>query len=262
MLKINLEKELVKQNKSIVSARELLLINEYERTANLEKHEVIKRVFGALPAAEGGRIKTHNERLLSQTKDFNQERVFHISQIEKLCKKYHLRFLPSVFFRGSIDKELPGKISQFEIAYGVECKKWERNQYSLNELYQDGNTYIAAPVESFNLQEKPQDPLMFFAINSEYYYLIHKWGNDISLVRRCYSFLSSVLVSTIIMLAPAIFWFSFFSVFNSNQKIDTKEIVGLIVISFALLFLILQATHGEDGLRIVKRNYWKSPFKS
>ncbi|WP_395062778.1 hypothetical protein [Flavobacterium sp.] len=36
-----------------------------------------------------------------------------------------------------------------------------------------------APSKAFNLK-KYDDPLLFAPIGNDYYYLIHKWGNDLA----------------------------------------------------------------------------------
>jgi hypothetical protein len=216
MLKVNLENELIKQNKSLVSARELLLINEYDNLGDtVADDETLGRVFGETSAKKGKETKKKIESLLSETKKFNQDRVFHVSQIEKLCKKYHLRFLPSTMFKGSIAKDLGAKINQFEIAYGVTCGVYysELNEerdgtplvasdgrvfyYSVGDGlsdygWEECSTYIAAPASSFQLEERPKDPLLFYKINEEYYALIHKWGNDLSIFRRLLGFYHSI----------------------------------------------------------------------
>jgi hypothetical protein len=261
MLKVNLQNELLKQNKSLVSARELLLIREYDRTAQLAEDTTIKRVFGELPAAEGGRIKTRKDALLGGTKNFNQENVFHISQIESLCKKYHLRFLPSVMYKGVIDNDLPGKISQFEIAYGVECKEWKMGEYR-SSGYFGGNTFIAAPRSSFKLQERPKDPLLFFQINHEYYYLIHKWGNDLSLIRRSYKMLSSWLVSMLVVVLPvALLVVGIFSKYaDEDDKVNGGEIVAIMLGIGLIAFVVFQCVWQEDGFTIMKPSDWRSEF--
>lgn len=99
---------------------------------------------------------------------FNQEKIYHISQIEKLANKYALRFLPSNLYVGSIDAELPSKISQFEIAYNIKMTP--------------DNCFILAPAESFQLKV-PKDPLLFYEIDENHFYLIHKWGNDLNIFR-------------------------------------------------------------------------------
>ena len=42
---------------------------------------------------------------------------------------------------------------------------------------------MMAPSKLFEL-ENYDDPLMFVSLDNDYYYLIHKWGNDMSYFRK------------------------------------------------------------------------------
>lgn len=206
---INLEKELIKANRKLMTPQELLVVREYEKNPEFYNDDTLARIGLAANLAHGKGIKEKVSAFKKQTEKFKQERVFHISQIEEVCNKYCLRFLPSSMYKGTIDKELPFKISNFEAAYEVKCQCDEdqnsfrfsfptfeqvvNHETGLTELrvsYPEGykdpvqNTFIAAPASSFKLQERPKDPLFFYKINEEYYYLIHKWGNDLNVFRR------------------------------------------------------------------------------
>lgn len=169
MITINLEKSLIKENKKLVMPEELLFINEYDKFAPLVENDALSRVGLNRALKKGQDIKNRMNQKLEKTKAFAQDRVFHISQIEGVCKKYRLRFLPAQKYRGVIDKDLANRILTFEVAYNLKCN--------------EHNTKIIAPMESFKLEKKPKDPLMFYEINNEYFYLIHKWGNDLHLSR-------------------------------------------------------------------------------
>jgi hypothetical protein len=172
-MKINLEKSLIRENRKLATPKELLLVKEYETNTDLVDNDALSRVGFNEAIKTGKRIKEAINDKKSQTENFKQERVFHISQIKAICEKYYLKFLSAEYYKGIIDKELPTKITNFEAAYGVKCSST--------------NTKICAPLESFQLQDQPKDPLMFYQINDEYYYLIHKWGNDLSIVRMLYA---------------------------------------------------------------------------
>lgn len=186
-MKINLEKELIRQNAKINTPAELLLVKEYEKLG--EQSNDLSRL-GFTHLEEGRKIREKASEARLQTKGFDQSRVFHISQIKAIAEKYYLRFLPSYLYKGSVDPELPLKVGTFEAAYGVKMGSSpqvstyvieRRTKYGLDTL--EDNSFILAPKESFRLQERPKDPLLFYAINGEYFYLVHKWGNDLSIIR-------------------------------------------------------------------------------
>jgi hypothetical protein len=219
MLTVNLEKRLIKQNKSIVTAKELLKINEYEQLAvNMgeSEEETLSRIGMATIYKDGKAKKLSLEASKKETSTFNQERVFHISQIKSLCNKYSLKFLPSYYYKGTVDSALPLKVSQFEIANDVKVQSskvvfnsWSRTDWQGNtergvdlEFVQRVNqtAYIMAPKGSFELTSQPKDPLFFYKINEEYYYLIHKWGDDLSILRRISSFCRNYLFGCLLIL--------------------------------------------------------------
>lgn len=232
---INLEKSLIKENKKLVTPAELLLIKEYDKHTALVENDALSRLGLNNNLHLGKRIKSKIDEKRAGTAKFSQDRVFHISQIESLCKRYHLRCLNVGYYKGTIDEELPNKITNFEIAYGVKCSVY--------------NTYIAAPASSFKLQQRPKDPLMFYQINSEYYYLIHKWGNDLSIFRAMLPYLSTALFTWLIvpLVLMPILWFFFPAYF--------LWITGGIAFIWGVIMGV-----SEDELRFVEENSWNSSY--
>ncbi|QCX00216.1 hypothetical protein FGM00_08870 [Aggregatimonas sangjinii] len=95
------------------------------------------------------------------------DKIYHISQIKKICIDYRLRFLSSKYFKGEIPQEAFSKIKQIEKEHEIEVKGFK----------------IVAPSKLFKLADK-DDPLLFAPIGNDYYYLIHKWGNDLHPLRK------------------------------------------------------------------------------
>src|SRR5690348_266795 len=239
MTTINLEKSLIRENKKLAIPKELLLINEYDKFSAFAENDVLQRIGLNQTLKEGKNIKNRINRNSEQTKAFNQERVFHISQIEGICKKYRLRFLPIHRYRGVIDSELPNKISNFEIAYNLKCTKY--------------NTRIVAPMRSFELEKKPKDPLMFYEINEEYFYLIHKWGNNLSSTRAILPILENGLFLWLSI--PSICSLLFFINFNVGITITT--------LSFALISMVETISYASEGkfISFINKNDWQSWYK-
>ncbi|MGB2087812.1 MAG: hypothetical protein ACPHVL_04160 [Psychroflexus salarius] len=93
--------------------------------------------------------------------------VYHINHIQKICIDYRLRFLDSSYFKNEIPFEAIQKIKNLEQEHETELKGFK----------------IMAPSKLFKL-ENADDPLLFAPIGNDYYYLIHKWGNDLSPFRK------------------------------------------------------------------------------
>ncbi len=239
MTTINLEKSLIRENRKLVMPKELLLINEYDKFTPLVENDALSRVGLNRTLKEGKNIKNRINQKREQTKAFTQERVFHISQIKGICEKYRLRFLPTRKYRGIIDNELPNRISTFEIAYNLKCTEY--------------NTRIVAPMESFELEKRPKDPLMFYAINDEYFYLIHKWGNDLSLGRAILPLFESSLFCWLFV--PMVFALLFL--------VSIKVGAIAVIISFLLSSIVQLATimTEYEPLRFLTPNAWDSEYE-
>jgi len=95
------------------------------------------------------------------------DRIFHLSHIRNICIGYRLRFLDSHHFKGPVPEEAVSRIKQLEKEHGTQLSGFK----------------IAAPSKLFHLKNY-DDPLLLAPIGNEYYYLVHKWGNDISAWRK------------------------------------------------------------------------------
>jgi hypothetical protein len=95
------------------------------------------------------------------------DNIYHIDQIKKMCVDYRLRFLDSRFFKADLPYEAIAKIKKLENDHNVSLSGFK----------------IMAPSKLFKL-ENYDDPLLFATIGNGYYYLIHKWGNDLSPYRK------------------------------------------------------------------------------
>lgn len=226
---MNLEKELIRQNRKLATPTELLLVKEFELFSEFTTNDALSRVGLNRNVILGSKVKSEIISKLNQTKDFSQERVFHISQIKNICEKYHLRFLNSKLYRGTIDRDLANKITMFEAAYLQRCT--------------EKNTKIMAPVESFALQIKPKDPLFFYQINEEYYYLIHKWGNDLHWTRSLIKYFTHWLPCA----------FSIIPILFLPMLIDQK--IGSIIGGIGAAIVILVMGFNNDMQTIYDRRF-------
>lgn len=97
----------------------------------------------------------------------DSDAIYHNEDIKKLCIDYRLRFLDYEWFKGSIPIEAIDKIKNLE-------KVHDTNIQGLK---------IVAPSKSFRLKNA-DDPLLFANMGNDFYYLIHKWGNDLHPFRK------------------------------------------------------------------------------
>ena len=96
-----------------------------------------------------------------------RNRIFHIDDIKKTCIDFRLRFLDSKYFKNEIPQAAFDEINHLNTLHNTRL----------------GNYKIMAPSKLFKL-ENTDDPLLFAPIGNGYYYLIHKWGNDLHPFRK------------------------------------------------------------------------------
>ncbi len=97
----------------------------------------------------------------------DRERIFHENSIKKICVNYRLRFLDSRYFKGTFPQEALTEIDRLEKEHNISLSGFK----------------IMAPSKMF-VMRKTDDPLLFAPMGIGYYYLIHKWGNDLHPLRK------------------------------------------------------------------------------
>lgn len=95
------------------------------------------------------------------------DRVYNISHIKKICVDYRLRFLDTKYFKGNYPRKAISEIKKLEKEHQIQIQGFK----------------IVAPSKVFKLQNA-DDPLLFAPIGNDYFYLIHKWGNDLHPLRK------------------------------------------------------------------------------
>ena len=133
----------------------------------IDLHEVLLRSQESLPLPSDV-VKPH--QLTTNQFDFDRletNRIFHLDTIKKICIEYRLRFLDMAFFKGDIPVEATEKVQALEQEHNTELRHLK----------------IVAPSKLFKLKNS-DDPLLFVPMGNQYYYLIHKWGNDLHPLRR------------------------------------------------------------------------------
>ena len=155
------------------------------------------------------------------TNDFNidlleSDKVYHLESIKKICIDYRLRFLDSRYFKNEFPEEAISKIKRLEQEHDIELSGFK----------------VMAPSKLFRL-ENPDDPLLFAPIGNGYYYLIHKWGNDLAPLRKLmvlpFKSLDTLMISTFFASVLITYLYSF--ILEDNEQFLSH--VGLL---FLFLF--------------------------
>ena len=156
--KTNIENRLIAvRNKRISSEDILFEVTGILNTLRAERSNLERRISE----------KQQTDETRFKLELLERERIFHSNDIKALCINYRLRFLDAHFFKGDVPAEAISKMRQLE----------QDHQTKLEGLK------IIAPAKLLKL-ENADDPLLLASIGNDYYYLIHKWGNDLSPFRK------------------------------------------------------------------------------
>lgn len=213
--RVNLKHTLEKYRDSQISEEDILeQVKSLLKSREDKDQQILERLRNGGPPEEN-----HFEFDLLQS-----SRIFHITHIENICVTYRLRFLDTKFFKGPLPPQVFIEIKDLE----------QRHQLSLQGFR------IMAPSKNFRL-ENADDPMLFAPIGNGYYYLIHKWGNDLSPFRKALMWplknIENLLIFTVIFsfLITFVLRELFFSQYSSTSEFimllmfTFKSMVGLLV---------------------------------
>lgn len=187
LLTVNLESRLIAANRAVLSSQTAILNHQKGLDAQIE----CLRLGAEKTFKEGQTLDAAKELgfdyVSSAAQRVNEtnhhiahlppERVFAKDAIKKLCLTYGLRFLETRHYNGALDGDIPAKLAEFKRMDQPVIDKVYGKDYQRSYL-------IAAPTASFHLTPRPKDPLLFAKITADHYYLIHKWGDDLSVMAR------------------------------------------------------------------------------
>jgi hypothetical protein len=250
MLTIDLEKQLLKQNSNVTKEEEILMKNVQDILTNATSadNEVLN-LFGNVDNIR--KMNTINA-VKNKVSHLEQGRIFTTDQIKAIAIKYRLRFLSTKLYKGELPYEAISKIREFKKENPTLVSKSE--EYSMWRITTNTGMRILAPAESFDLQERPKDPLLFVELGNDKWFLLHKWGNDLSITRWLTSlplrnWFTLALTSGLIL--GGIIKFCFFI---AHPAMIIPGVISAIALIIVNVYNIL-----EEGL--TSSNLWSSPFK-
>ncbi|MEC8323451.1 MAG: hypothetical protein VXZ57_02145 [Bacteroidota bacterium] len=219
MFDLNLQNTLRKDRDKHISSEDLKVMIQ----AIFDQKEAVKsRVKSTLETPNKSYVNT----LTFDALDF--DKIFHIDSIKKLCINYRLRFLDTHLFKGEYPKELYSIIPNLENDHKIQLKDFK----------------IMAPSKLFRLKTK-EDPLLFVPIGNGYYYLVHKWGDDLKSYRKILvwpfkNINTLILTSIILSLLSTAIGSAFFNDFSDTQLlvIFIFNIKTFVFVTFYLLFMM------------------------
>ncbi len=213
--KVNLEVELNKQRETyrrtegdeVVSEFKSMFEADWERDGRLRSAMRTENISFELPGPEG----------------LDEERIYNLESIRTICIKYRLRFLGTNLFRGEIPQPALTQIKRTENQLDISLESF----------------MIVAPAKMFRLEDANRDPLLFAPLSDGRFYLLARWGNDLSWHRalRAWPVRSPLhLAATVVVIAAII------SLFLPTEWLSTRQL-GYFnffrLLAFAINFTIL-----------------------
>jgi hypothetical protein len=113
-------------------------------------------------------IRSSGDDRMNALHGLSPARIFGRRAIRDLCVRYRLRFLPSALYKGEIPRQAIAAVRALESGTGQVLRGY----------------HILAPARRFRLCDADADPLLFVRIGADRYYLIHRWGSDLSPLAR------------------------------------------------------------------------------
>lgn len=232
-MKINLEESLKNEKKKDMevmdSVKEVILLLAGEES---EDTRILRSLSENSELSRVERI-TQTALEIEKLESSYTGDVYTLEQIKKLAIDYRLRFLCSRYFTGKFDVEVAAKIKEFS----------KENNISMNEYQLKNNFFILGPKEVFDIKDekyvnpKPLDPVLFYKLDDNHYRLIHKWGNDFTILRYLEGFKWKSFWNY--------FWvmmFAFFPIFSfivglTTTPSELKLSIGTIVFNIIAVFI-------------------------
>lgn len=228
------EERIAQEGELLEEAEELLLQGEKE------DERVLERLRNARP----------NEGDPIDPEPLETDRIFSEEAIRKLCIKYRLRFLSTRYFKGEVPYEALSELKSFEKKVGDRVE----------------DLRIIAPGERFELQDSQKDPLLFAYLGKGRYYLVHRWGNELSSWRKWLHFPFRDIMTLVVSCAVLSFLISALlpeSFFRLGEATPPSLTLLFRAISFFLLSSFLTTATLIIGVTTSKEfsaDQWDSKF--
>lgn len=140
-----------------------------------------------------------------------RNRIFHLNSIKKTCIDFRLRFLDHKYFKNSLPKDAFLEISKLESAHNTMLSDFK----------------IMAPSKLFRLKNT-DDPLLFVPLGNNYFYLVHKWGNDLHPYRKLLMWPLKSLWNMIGFLLVASLGLTYITPTSIFSKVDSWSVFWMI----------------------------------
>ncbi len=112
-------------------------------------------------------VRSSSKHVPVKARGLDPERIFSLDTIRELCLQYRLRFLDGALYKGDVPAQAVQAVRALERKTADPIVSFK----------------VMAPADRFKLCDSEVDPLLFVPLDDDHYYLVHKWGNDLSRAR-------------------------------------------------------------------------------
>ncbi len=152
------------------------ILHELEVQENKIQNDLLASTQGILHSLEvkDAKIRTRlstsapTNDIILPSELIENEKLFSVSAIKKICLRYRLRFLDAKYFKTELPQEAIYKIRLLEEKYSISLSGFK----------------IIAPDKMFNLEDRENDPILLADAGNGQYVFIHQWGGEFNWFRR------------------------------------------------------------------------------
>tara|TARA_B100000035_G_scaffold98042_1_gene83170 strand:+ start:1238 stop:1924 length:687 start_codon:yes stop_codon:yes gene_type:complete len=181
------------------------ILNELNKVNPVITEETnFKTILGIISSESNSNNKFNFDEL-------DKNKIFDLKSIKKICINFRLRFLDHKYFKNSLPKEAFLEISKLESDH--------------NTILSDFK--IMAPSKLFRLKNT-DDPLLFVPLGNNYFYLVHKWGNDLHPYRKLLMWPLKSLWNMIAFLLLVSLALTFITPTSIFSKVDSWSVFWMI----------------------------------
>lgn len=192
-------------------------------------------------------------------------KTFSADEVKALCIDYDLRLLPTKMYLGTVDSDLFAKVREF-------CDKSKLRVDAESDRF-----FIMAPTQCFKFEDEPSkpipvkhpDPVLFYKINTrtgepDMYKMIHKWGNDFTILRYARSFRKRSVGHSLLHLALMLSIVFNCIVAFSGDSITIWSVLGCIGLGFvcSLIYHMVFGYLDDNEGWCMNDQLWDSPYRN
>lgn len=165
------------QKVSLVEKFRAMAITQANRESNFLSEKNEEDILGAAGFRNVLDVNKRNRRELDMLRKYGE--AISYDSIKEVGLKYGLVFALTAGYKGGVGENTAQRLMGFSRKYNVNISP--------------DKVYILAPKEMFAATMKKIDPVLFYKVGDNHFYLIDQWGGDLSPGRRAYIIAKTII---------------------------------------------------------------------